>query len=90
MFRTILEFFWRLLPDRCEVDGCCRKGVRGNENIVNGMIMCDYCSGAAPSGCEMSGCDWGSIVAGVVLFAVVVGILVAAERSGSGRDNPQL
>lgn len=37
------EWLWSLLPDNCEIEGCRRKGVRGNENIVNGLIMCDYC-----------------------------------------------
>jgi hypothetical protein len=29
--------------DKCQI--CCGKrgGVRGNENIVEGFIMCDYC-----------------------------------------------
>lgn len=49
----IREWLWSLLPDQCEVQGCCRKGVRGNENIIYpwperytelGIIMCDYCS----------------------------------------------
>lgn len=31
-------------PDKCEVPGCARNGVRGNENIVNGVIMCDDCN----------------------------------------------
>jgi len=39
---------WRLLPDRCEMPGCERHGVRGNENIVQlssggTMRVCDYC-----------------------------------------------
>lgn len=50
--RKILEFLWGLLPDTCEVADCCRKGVRGNENIVYPfgwapdlhIVMCDYCS----------------------------------------------
>ena len=40
---VLLEMLWGLLPDRCEVLLCKRKGVRGNENIVNGVVMCDYC-----------------------------------------------
>lgn len=39
----IFERLWRLLPDKCEISGCCRKGVRGKENRVDGYIMCDYC-----------------------------------------------
>lgn len=42
-----LEWFWSLLPDKCEMRDCERHGVRGNENIVhvNGMAttVCDYC-----------------------------------------------
>lgn len=33
-----------MMLDNCEVDGCCRKGTRGNENIINGAVMCDYCT----------------------------------------------
>jgi hypothetical protein len=40
---TILERVWRLLPDRCEVVDCRRCGMRGNENVVGGKIVCDYC-----------------------------------------------
>jgi hypothetical protein len=39
----IVEWFWRFLPDKCEMPKCCRKGIRGNENIVHGLLMCDYC-----------------------------------------------
>jgi len=40
---TIFERLWRLLPDKCEGIDCDRLGVRGNENRVNGKILCDYC-----------------------------------------------
>lgn len=54
----ILESVWRLLPDKCEVEDCCRKGVRGNENLIYPfkddpfvdymhdfyIVMCDYCT----------------------------------------------
>jgi len=40
---TWLEYFWCMLPDKCEVDDCSRLGVRGNENVVGGKIVCDYC-----------------------------------------------
>jgi len=40
----LFEWLWRLLPDRCEMPGCLRLGVRGNENIVDGKVVCDYCS----------------------------------------------
>ncbi len=39
----LLERFWRVLPDNCEMPNCSRQGVRGNENIVDGIVMCDYC-----------------------------------------------
>lgn len=34
---------WRMLPDKCEMTECCGAGVRGNENRVDGLVMCDYC-----------------------------------------------
>ena len=38
------HFVWsKFLPDKCEMPGCRRKGIRGNENIVHGLIMCDDC-----------------------------------------------
>lgn len=51
----ILQWIWKWLPDECEVRDCCRKGMRGNENIIYPfkdddllkdfyIIMCDYCS----------------------------------------------
>ena len=40
---TWLEYFWRFLPDKCEVDDCGRHGVRGNEQCVGGKIVCDDC-----------------------------------------------
>ena len=40
----LLEWFWRLLPDRCEVCHGDSGGVRGNENVIDGIIMCDYCT----------------------------------------------
>lgn len=30
--------------DKCEVCHGKRGGVRGNENIIDGIIMCDYCT----------------------------------------------
>jgi hypothetical protein len=40
---TLFEKLWRLLPDRCQVPDCKRQGVRGNENIVEGFLVCDEC-----------------------------------------------
>ncbi len=39
----IIEWFWRFLPDRCREKGCLRLGVRGNENVIDGRPVCDYC-----------------------------------------------
>jgi hypothetical protein len=32
--------------DKCEVCKGKNGGLRGNENIIKGVIMCDYCSAA--------------------------------------------
>jgi len=47
----LLEWCWSWLPDNCQVHGCCRKGMRGNENHLpvakdKYVIVCDYCSSA--------------------------------------------
>jgi hypothetical protein len=39
----MFEWIWQWLPDKCEVPDCCRKGIRGNENRIDGRIVCDYC-----------------------------------------------
>jgi hypothetical protein len=39
----IIEFFWKFLKDNCEICHGKRDGTRGNENVVNGKIICDYC-----------------------------------------------
>jgi hypothetical protein len=39
----ITNFLWRFLPDRCSMPHCTRLGVRSNENIVDGRLMCDQC-----------------------------------------------
>ena len=39
-----LESLWRLLPDQCEGEHCPRTGLRGNENSVDGRLLCDDCS----------------------------------------------
>ena len=53
------EWLWSLLPDTCEVSGCCRKGVRGNEVVTTPwperypdirIVMCDYCNSKYMSG----------------------------------------
>lgn len=56
--RSVREFLWSLLPDECEVDDCCRKGMRGNENQIYFfpeepefyIVMCDYCNSKYMSG----------------------------------------
>lgn len=35
---TVLE------PDECQRCYGVRGGVKGNENIINGIVLCDYCS----------------------------------------------
>jgi hypothetical protein len=37
------EEAWRQLPDECKVCHGERGGIRGNENLVDGVITCDYC-----------------------------------------------
>jgi hypothetical protein len=39
----ISNFLWRQLPDKCSMPHCSRLGVRGNENIVDGRLMCEQC-----------------------------------------------
>ena len=39
-----IERLHKMLPDNCEICNGERGGVRGNENIVNGKVVCDYCS----------------------------------------------
>lgn len=43
LYRRILEWFWRKRRDNCEICGGTRGGVLGNENRVEGVVMCDYC-----------------------------------------------
>jgi len=44
----LLDRMWRVLPDKCSILNCPRRGVRGNENIVTirglRIRMCDYCA----------------------------------------------
>ena len=40
----LYAWLYGLLPDKCEGADCCRKGMRGNENRMDGKILCDYCS----------------------------------------------
>ena len=53
-----VEWFWRLLPDRCEMPGCDRRGVRGNENVVDGLLMCDDCHARRIIDMRTKGQDW--------------------------------
>ena len=46
LWNRVKQRLWLLLPDNCERAQwglCCRKGARGNENIVDGRLLCDYC-----------------------------------------------
>lgn len=44
-WNRLYAWLWSFLPDKCELAGagCPRKGVRGNENVVDGIVLCDYC-----------------------------------------------
>lgn len=54
MLSRFICWLWAFLPDRCSIPDrhtyitCCRKGVRGNENLISvnneAWIMCDYCT----------------------------------------------
>jgi hypothetical protein len=39
--RAGLGYFKR--KDLCREPGCTRQGVRGNENLIDGRPVCDYC-----------------------------------------------
>jgi hypothetical protein len=41
---TLFEKLWAWLPDRCQMPGCKRRGIRGNEQIVDSLRMCDECA----------------------------------------------
>lgn len=41
-----LGWLWGLFPDKCEVCLGEKGGVRGNENVIDGVVMCDYCHAA--------------------------------------------
>lgn len=46
-FTFDVEFKWPgpdWFPDNCEICNGIKGGVRGNENVVDGIVMCDYCS----------------------------------------------
>ena len=88
----LLESAWKLLPDECEVDECCRKGVRGNENRIPFpgiaedfyIIMCDYCSMRYDRGEPL-------VIKGLPLQLLnpksKVVCMLAAKRKKRGADN---
>ena len=39
-----VEVYHSRLKDNCEVCKGSRGGVRGNENVIEGVVMCDFCS----------------------------------------------
>jgi len=43
MASILTEWLWSFLPDRCEMPGCSRQGIRGNEGIIDGKLVCAYC-----------------------------------------------
>ena len=45
IYNQFMMWFYRtFLPDNCEICGGTNGGIRGNENIVAGIVMCDACS----------------------------------------------
>lgn len=42
----ILQWLWLWLPDNCEnrKGDCSRMGARGNENVLDGKVLCDECT----------------------------------------------
>jgi len=44
LWHRLIEPLWALLPDKCQMSECRRNGVRGNENVIDGKILCDDCS----------------------------------------------
>ncbi len=43
------------LKDNCEVCKGAKGGVRGNENVIDGVVTCDYCTAAILFGASDSG-----------------------------------
>lgn len=43
-FDKIFCWAWSLLPDNCEVCHGKQGGVKGNENVMDGKVMCDFCT----------------------------------------------
>jgi len=43
MFNSFFIKLWALLPDKCERANCSRRGIRGNENVIDGVVTCDDC-----------------------------------------------
>jgi len=46
----LYHIWWNMLPDKCEYKTCKRYGTRGNENIIGGKVICDYCHSKATVG----------------------------------------
>jgi hypothetical protein len=49
MIRKILAVILRSMVNSQKLDNChmcfgSRGGVKGNENVVDGIVLCDYCS----------------------------------------------
>lgn len=40
----LLAWLWSFRRDNCEVCHGKRGGVRGNENRLDGVVMCDFCT----------------------------------------------
>ena len=44
--KIIRQSLTQLYPDGCEICHGCMGGVKGNENVINGRVVCDYCHSA--------------------------------------------
>jgi len=40
----LLEELWNMQKDKCEICNGENGGVLGNENVIDDVIVCDYCS----------------------------------------------
>lgn len=42
--KWIGQWLWEIMPDNCQVCRGERGGVRGNENRLDNLVVCDYCT----------------------------------------------
>lgn len=57
--RRALWRHWLTLPDGCEVCLGAKGGVLGNENVIGGVVACDYChsDGSADAAARAASAD---------------------------------